>query len=276
MTRPEILLIWPALVLFVVAFVGELFGLVFSRPRARRVSLGVAVAAFALQTAGMAARWVVLGHGPVMRTYENSLAGSWFLFAVVLGVSRTAPRLRILLVGALPIVVLMIGNGIMSSPEPEPLLPPYQSGWLWIHVTFAWLAYGSFLVAAILAGIYLWNARHPPAAAAAAAPRDGVGGDAILDDVALRMILFGFVSHTVMIGAGAIWAHGLWGRYWSWDPVETWSLISWVIYGLYLHLRLTYGWRGRRGAWLAIAAAAAVVVTFGGMGFTGGVHTRLL
>jgi cytochrome c-type biogenesis protein CcsB len=282
-TRPELFLVWPALVLFAAAFVAELFGLVFRRPPVRRPTFGASVAGFALLTAGVLSRWIALGHGPVMRTYENSIAASWFLFAVFLGVSWRAPRLRALLVGVLPAIVLMIGNGVMSSPEREPLLPPYQSGWLWIHVGFAWLSYASFVVAAVLAALYLVKRRRAEREGAAGGAADaGAARDELLpaapelDDLALRTILFGFVCHTVMVGAGAIWAHGLWGRYWAWDPIETWSLISWIVYGLYLHLRLTYGWRGRRAAWLAIAAAAAVVVTFGGMGFTAGVHTRLL
>jgi cytochrome c-type biogenesis protein CcsB len=287
----EVWLIWPSLVLFALAFVAELFGMVFGRPRLRKAAFWTSVAAFGLETGAIAARWVELGHGPVMRTYENSLAGSWFLFVVFLGVARTMRRLRSLLVGVLPIIVLMIGNGIMSRPEPEPLLPPYQSAWLWVHVSFAWLAYGSFLVAAVLAALYLGKSRRAVASGVAEtgspvsedlrAEPEGKGAallppPAVLDELSLGTVLFGFVCHTVMLGAGAIWAHGLWGRYWSWDPVETWSLITWIVYGLYLHLRVTYGWRGRRAAWLSIGAAAAVIITFGGMGFTGGIHTRLL
>jgi cytochrome c-type biogenesis protein CcsB len=280
-TLPELFLVWPALVLFAAAFVAELFGLVFRRASLRRPAFAASIAAFALVTGGAVSRWIALGHGPVMRTYENSLAASWFLFAVFLGVAWKAPRMRALLVGVLPAIVLMIGNGVMSSPEREPLLPPYQSGWLWIHVGFAWLSYASFVVAAVQAALYLVKRRRAdrvaPGAGAADAARDDILPAAPeLDELALRTILFGFVCHTVMVGAGAIWAHGLWGRYWAWDPVETWSLISWIVYGLYLHLRLTYGWRGRRAAWLAIAAAVAVLITFGGMGFTGGIHTRLL
>ena len=77
---------------------------------------------------------------------------------------------------------------------------------------------------------------------------------------------------------GANWAYEElgWGGYWNWDPVETWSLITWLVYALYLHLRITFGWRGRKAAWFAAVAAVAVTITFGGMGFVGGIHTRLL
>jgi cytochrome c-type biogenesis protein CcsB len=271
-TPVEALLVWSAVAAFCAGFVLELLGLVNRREHLQRVAFGATLGALALLTGAAAARWAAVGHGPVQRTFENSLAASWFLVVVFLGIARGVPRVRALLVGVLPVVVLMLGNGIMSRPEHEPLLPPYRSGWLWVHVSFAWLAYGSFLVAAALGVVYLRKAREatPPAAdqRLPAAP--------VLDELALKAIIFGFVSHTVMMAAGAIWAHGLWGRYWSWDPVETWSLISWVIYGLYLHLRVTFGWRGRRATWLAVAAAAAVIVTFGGMGFTAGIHTRLL
>jgi ABC-type transport system involved in cytochrome c biogenesis permease subunit len=79
-----------------------------------------------------------------------------------------------------------------------------------------------------------------------------------------------------MIATGSIWAHGLWGRYWGWDPIETWSLISWLIYGAALHLRITMGWKARRMAWLAVGAMATVIISFFGIGFISGVHTGLL
>jgi ABC-type transport system involved in cytochrome c biogenesis permease subunit len=78
-----------------------------------------------------------------------------------------------------------------------------------------------------------------------------------------------------MIASGAIWAHGLWGRYWGWDPVETWSLISWLTYGLNLHLRVSLGWRGRRAAWLAIGSLFGVIFLFFGLGFVSDVHTSI-
>jgi ABC-type transport system involved in cytochrome c biogenesis permease subunit len=88
-----------------------------------------------------------------------------------------------------------------------------------------------------------------------------------LDELIFRYVIFGFITDTIMIGAGAIWAKDLWGSYWSWDPVETWSLVSWLIYGITIHLRVTFGWRESRLAWLAIIALSSVIISFFGVTF---------
>ena len=86
-----------------------------------------------------------------------------------------------------------------------------------------------------------------------------------LDELMFRSTAFGFITDTVMIAAGSIWAKDLWGSYWSWDPVETWSLLSWLVYGVSLHLRITLGWRGRRLAWLLVFAIIGVLISFWGV-----------
>ncbi len=88
-----------------------------------------------------------------------------------------------------------------------------------------------------------------------------------LDEMMFRYLVFGFITDAIMIAAGAIWAKDLWGRYWGWDPLETWSLVSWLIYGVSIHLRITMGWRGVRFAWLMIMALISVVIVFFGVNF---------
>jgi ABC-type transport system involved in cytochrome c biogenesis permease subunit len=88
-----------------------------------------------------------------------------------------------------------------------------------------------------------------------------------LDELIFRYVVFGFITDTIMIGAGAIWAKDLWGSYWSWDPVETWSLVSWLIYGIAIHLRVTFGWRESRFAWIVILALSSVIISFFGVTF---------
>ena len=86
-----------------------------------------------------------------------------------------------------------------------------------------------------------------------------------LEELVFRWMVFGFLTDAVMIASGAIWARDLWGSYWSWDPVETWSVVTWLSYGLAIHLRLTRGWRGRRFTRLAVFAIAGMIVTFFGV-----------
>jgi ABC-type transport system involved in cytochrome c biogenesis permease subunit len=155
---------------------------------------------------------------------------------------------------------------MMAPGDLAPLEPPYRSSWLAVHVLFAWIAFGSYVVAAAIAGYQLWIGRG------------GRSSDRLpaLDEGSARLVAVGFLGHTVMIASGAIWAHGLWGRYWAWDPIETWSLVSWLTYAMVLHFRFTLGWTGRRAAWLGVAAAASIVVTFFGIGAVSNVHTQLL
>jgi cytochrome c-type biogenesis protein CcsB len=264
----EGLLLWAAVAAYAATIGFALVGALFKKEGARRWGALLPVLGLAAHTAAIVVRWIATGHAPVQGAYENSLAGAWFLLPLAWAIARGYPPARRfvpLVVGA---VLLLLGNGIMAPAEHAPLEPPYRSAWLGVHVTFAWLALGSYLVASLLAGQYLWTTRR---AGSAGAARSGAA-----DELAARLIAFGFVSHTVMIASGAIWARGLWGRYWAWDPIETWSLVSWLVYAVALHLRFTLGWAGRRAAWVAMASVAAIVITFFGIGVISNVHTQLL
>jgi cytochrome c-type biogenesis protein CcsB len=177
-----------------------------------------------------------------------------------------------------PLTLVLLGYGIMKSdPAIAPLPPPYQSYWLWIHVTLAWVAYGAYHVAAGTAILYLLKKNK------AGDEKFFLSGllkklpeEDRMDELVYKLIIYGFIAHIGMLGSGSIWAYGLWGRYWGWDPIETWSLISWLVYGVNIHLRATYHWKGRKAAWLAISSLAGIIITFGGIGFIRGVHTTLL
>lgn len=275
MSSLEGIFLWAGIGACLLGFCAYLVGLIFRKEAGVAAGWFLALGGFVLESAAILARWAASGHWPVVGRYENALAGTWFILLVFLILERRIPGTRALGVLILPAVLLMLGYGIMSRPELEPLPPPWQSNWLAVHVVFAWLAYSSFLLVSGLGTLYLVKRR---------AEMRGNGGtllrrlprSLILDELGLRLIMFGLASHTVMIAAGAIWAHGLWGRYWGWDPVETWSLITWLVYGITLHLRLTLGWKGPRAAWLGIAAFAAVLVTFYGLGLVASIHTQLL
>ncbi len=261
--------LWTAIAGYAFAFAALAAGWAFRGERARRAGWwlgGVALGAHAL---ALIARWIATGHAPVMGVYENSLAGALFLPVIFGAVAwRFAPVRR----GA-PLVVaatlLLVGNGLMGRADGLALEPPYRSGWLAVHVTFAWFAFGSYLVASALCALFLWATRRK-ARVPEPDRRD------VMDEISAKLIAFGFVSDSVMVASGAIWAHGLWGRYWGWDPIETWSLVTWLVYGAYLHLRFTLGWKGRKAAWVGLLAAAGVVMTFFGLGVVSEVHTQLL
>ncbi len=250
--------LWVAIASYVIALLLSLVGGLFRWPRGERLASWTWPLAVALHLAAGLTRWVVTGHAPVMYAYENSLAGSFFVALIYLLLQRRFAALSRALPAAIAAVLLLLGNGLMAPASLVPLEPPFRSGWLGVHVLFAWVGFGSFVVASILAGLYL-RSESP-----------------VIDDLAGRLVTLGFAGHTVMLASGAIWAHGLWGRYWAWDPVETWSLLTWLIYGANLHLRFTLGWRGRRAAWLTLGSVLAVLVTFFGIGVVSDAHTEIL
>lgn len=267
----ESVFLWCSVWVFGLAFLTYLYGFVFQKDRWIGRGWYLVLAGFAAQTICIGIRWSMTGHSPVQGTYENSLLGAWFIALLFILVKMWDKRLDIIGMAVMPVVALMLGHGVMESHELAPLSPPYKSNWLWFHVFFAWIAYGAFCIGAGLGVLHLLKSGKQKMRFYEKLPEVD-----ILGEITLKVIMFGFIALTVEVGAGAIWAHGLWGRYWGWDPIETWSLITWLVYGTYIHLGATLGWKGKRMAWLAVIALAFVFITFGGIGYLGGVHTPVL
>jgi cytochrome c-type biogenesis protein CcsB len=181
-------------------------------------------------------------------------------FALIL--RYRAYRLGLFVIG--PVVILLgLAETVIYTPAGQ-LPPALQSYWLAIHVTSITLATGAFVVAALLAVVYLLADRHASRAAAGLPTR----ADAIfrilpppkvIDQLAYRTVVFGFPLWTFGIIAGAIWADMAWGRYWGWDPTETWAFITWVVYAGYLHARATAGWRGRKSAYIQLVGFGCLI-----------------
>jgi len=269
MNRTEALFLWSAVAVYALSFLLFLASMAFGKPRWQGRAFVVSAAAFGLHSGAILARFSALGHFPVMHSYENSLGGTWFVMLMYFVLRFRFPPARPFGVAVVPLVLLMLGNGIQAGGVQQSLEPAYRSNWLYVHVLFAQITFGSYVLAFAAGVLYLVKER------AGAGLLGRLPETKLLDELSFRLILFGFFAETVMIGSGAVWARGLWGRYWAWDPVETWSLISWITYGLNLHLRTTLGWRGRRAAWLAVASLLGVIVLFFGIGFVSGVHTGI-
>jgi len=168
----------------------------------------------------------------------------------------------------LPVVLYLGLAGTVLYTKVGPLVPALNSYWIKIHVAAAVTASGAFLLSGVIALLYLLRARfdartdvgepvHFPVTLGRVLPAAGA-----LDRAAYVVIAFAFPVWTFAIIAGAIWAEAAWGRYWGWDPKETWSFITWVLYAGYLHARATAGWKGRKAAWVAVAAAGALIVDY--------------
>ena len=239
--------------------------------RAIRVAGGWVVAAVALAAVGAAAhtiavvtRGLAVHRAPWGNMYEfvtalTCVAAIFFLFAMI---RYRAWTLGVFVMGAVVVTLGLAETLIYTAPGD--LVPALQSYWLDIHVTAMTLATGIFFVSAVLGFVYLWVDRYNrKVAAGQAAPGNGIVRrlPAIeqLDRLTYRTIVFGFPVWTFGVIAGAIWADQAWGRYWGWDPVETWAFITWVLYAAFLHARATAGWRGRRAHYVQLLGFASLI-----------------
>jgi len=228
-----------------------------------RFLLVFAVAGFALHTATIIVRYAVSGHLPIASLHE---ASSFFAWCVVVIFFFIEYRYRLDLLGpfTMPIVfVLMLSSSVLPR-EIKPLSPVLQSYWLGVHTLLAFLGDAAFAMAFGIGIMYLIQEHHLKKKRL-----DGLfqrlPNLQILDEVNYRLITIGFPLLTLAIITGAMWAESAWGSYWRWDPKEVWSLVTWFIYALVLHVRLTAGWRGRKAAILSIAGFACVIFTFFGV-----------
>lgn len=210
---------------------------------------------------GVIARGLSNGHVPWGNMYEFSITGALtFVVAYLAALRKYDLRWLGLLISFS--ALLTLGTAItLLYRDSAPLVPALQSTWLVIHVIAAIISGGIFLLANVVAGAYLYleNAESKggrPAWAYRVPSLD------VLDQLSYRLVAFVFPLWTFSVIAGAIWAEAAWGRYWGWDPKETWAFITWVAYAAYLHARVTVGWRGKRAAWLCIFAGSTFLFNY--------------
>jgi cytochrome c-type biogenesis protein CcsB len=238
--------------------------------RAGRAGVAFTVLGLVLHAVSIAVRGAAVDAVPWSNMYEfASVAGAVGVVAF-LGVMWKAPTIRHL--GGfivLPVVLLMFLAGTVLYSRAQPLVPALQSYWLAIHVTLVSIGEGALMTSAVLTVLYLIKQRHDRLAKAPDYRPGSLGNLAArlpaastLDKSAYRIVAFAFPLYTVAIICGAIWAEAAWGRYWGWDPKETWAFIVWVIYACYLHARATAGWKGRAAAWVNLAGFGAIVFNF--------------
>jgi cytochrome c-type biogenesis protein CcsB len=222
-------------------------------------SVGVAAHTTAVVTRGLAVHRAPWGNMYEFVTALTCVAAIFFLSVMI---RYRAWTLGVFVMGSV-VVILGLAETLIYTAAGE-LVPALQSYWLDIHVTALTLATGIFFVAAVLGCVYLWVDRYTRRVAAGrAAPGNGIirrlPGLEQLDRLTYRTIVFGFPVWTFGVIAGAIWADQAWGRYWGWDPVETWAFITWVLYAAFLHARATAGWRGRRAHYVQLLGFASLI-----------------
>lgn len=245
----------------------------------------VTIGAVLIQTTGIVLRWIEsyqmgYGHAPLSNMYESLVIFSWTTGLFYLWLEWRFKN-RTLGAFAMPFAFLSMAYASFASEissEIKPLVPALQSNWLLAHVTTCFIGYAAFAVACGIGIMYLIKNRYEEA------NKGGKGGQGslidtlpqlrVIDDVIYKSIVFGFVWLSIGIITGAIWANESWGTYWSWDPKETWSLITWFIYAAAMHARFTKGWGGKRIAWIAVLGFLSVIFTYYGVNFLlSGLHS---
>lgn len=257
----ELIVLWTAIVGTTISCVVTLFG-VFFRKSPEKTILGLMLISWLLLTLAIGLRWARIGHLPVGNIFEMLAANVWGLLgAIVFGYWRL-PRLRAFSALVLPIVVLVMG-WMMLPPWKDSTLPStYNTIWLFIHIAFIKLFLGCAVVALGIGGVIL-------------ARRTAFGldrfsrlpADITLDEVAYRCMALALIFDSLGIVAGAIWANDAWGRYWSWDNLEVWSLITWLSIGLTLHVRATFRISPTQHALMIGASFIIAFLTFFGVPF---------
>lgn len=258
---PELPWLWGALIAYVGAGTLAVVAVVMGR-RPERAILSLMAAGIALHAVSIALRWARLDHGPFVTLFEILSSNVWSLTLVFAIAYARVRALRPAAAVVMPVLFVLMGWLLVASPGEGRLPPTYHTIWLYVHVAFGKIFLGSVLVAVGISGLVLARAASAARARLASLPADDR-----LDELAFRFMVLGFVFETLMLVAGAIWAQDAWGRYWAWDPLETWSFVTWLALALFLHLRVTYRLAPRLGACAVMAVFALAFLTFFGVPF---------
>jgi cytochrome c-type biogenesis protein CcsB len=251
----------------------------------------------------LCSRWIVAGYFPLSNLYESLLFLTWLLLTIYLYI-ETITKSK--LIGSVLIPVTLLINGFANltlSPEMQkssPLVPALQSNWLMMHVSMMLLSYGTLIIGSLLCILFLvisrlkevdlkviddsslplYNIMLDYYEAKLLAPSTEISELGklkllqSLDNWSYRIIGLGFPFLTIGIISGGVWANEAWGSYWSWDPKETWALITWLVFAVYLHARITKGWEGKKTAILGSLGFFIIWICYLGVNFLGkGLHS---
>jgi len=223
---------------------------------------------FIIHTAGIVVRWIETyrtgyGYVPLSNMYESLVFFSWCIVLFYLIMERKFKQKKLgVLVTPLAFLSLALTSIIPGVKENiSPLIPALQSDWLTIHVITCFLGYSAFAISFGISILYLIQEKK------GAERFQSLPSLSILDEINYKVIITGFPLLSLGIITGAAWAKYAWGTYWSWDPKETWSLITWLIYAAILHARYTYNWKGKKSAIFSIIGFAAVLFTYFGVNY---------
>ncbi|MDI6783054.1 MAG: c-type cytochrome biogenesis protein CcsB [bacterium] len=230
----------------------------------RLLPQGILIAGLALHTLAILIRGFRGGYIPITNIYESLVFFSWaiILFSILISIRKQITILHLFVV---PFAIIILMVGLFSLKDIQSLNPALQSYWMIVHTGFGFFSYAAYTLACAIGLMYLFLEKEikrkkfgffyrtlPPLET--------------LDALNYFAVTIGFFLLTLCIITGALWAKDAWGRYWAWDPKETWSLATWLLYAIVLHIRYTATFRGRKVAYLSILGFGFIIFTFLGIG----------
>ena len=262
MVQYEITCFWTAVACYGIAAFCYIFGLLARKEALFNCALSFVVVGFSGNLGAVALRWVSSGVPPFIEISESLASGvliAVFLFLITQFLARNLEAAGVLI---MPVCFILLGwAGTLIKSVAGSMPTALQSTWLWTHIFAATTGFSCVLLAAAMGLLFLLKERQTGGLF------DRLPDLKSLDEYSYRFVSGGFVFLGLMMVSGALWSNQVKGNYWNWDPVEVWSLISWLVYGIYLHLRITMGWRNRRLAIYTLVAVAIMILSYWGIPF---------
>ena len=260
------------------AFALYLLMMVMGRDVFGRLATIVTTGALVVHAFAIILRWIEsyrlgVGHAPLSNLYESLIFFAWTIVLLYLIVEWRTKN-KTIGTFVIPLAFLAMAYASFSpniSSRIQPLIPALKSNWLISHVITCFFGYAAFGLSLGLSIMYLF--KPSVAGSGKAVFVRMIPSPSILDDLNYQMVVIGFLMLTLGIITGSVWAHSAWGTYWSWDPKETWSLITWFMYAIVLHTRIVLGWRGKVTAILCIIGFSFVLFTYFGVNYLAGLHS---
>lgn len=260
------------------SFMLYLFMMVMGRDFFGRLATYVTLAGLTIQTFAIILRWVEsyrlgIGHAPLSNLYESLIFFAWIIILLYM-IIELRTKTRTLGAFVTPLAFLALAYASFSpgiESHIQPLIPALKSNWLIAHVITCFFGYAAFGLSLALSIMYLIKRlenTHSTSIFLKLIPRPG-----ILDELNYQMVVIGFLMLTLGIITGSVWAHSAWGSYWTWDPKETWSLITWLVYASVIHSRMVRGWKGKKISILCVIGFCCVLFTYFGVNYLAGLHS---
>jgi ABC-type transport system involved in cytochrome c biogenesis permease subunit len=256
----ENLILWLALISYVLSGVVAIFGVVFKR-RPQHTVLLLLLLGLVLHALAIGLRWERLGHGPYITLFEILSSNIWSLTLAFTLAYIFIPLIRSTAAVIMPLLFVMMGWLLLTTPGEGHLPPTYDTIWLYVHIIMGKIFFGSVLVALGMSGVILLRSL------VSAVSFSSLPNNSSLEELAYRFMMVGLIFDSLMLISGAIWAQDAWGRYWNWDPLETWAFLTWLILVAAIHIRITLKPSPVRAALLVLVVFVMGFLTFFGLPF---------